>query len=124
MSNNPSIISHFIRQRGKKKSLELNLKLATQDIEAFEKINQSLSGAESIFTNAETSFATASAIHKNIVTAQPLVEAQGLGINFSFFLALLHFRTRINISRNLNCLLSNPINRSSSIFWSLAFSRE
>lgn len=93
--SNRTIVSHFIRQRGKKRSLELNLKLATQDIEAFEKVNQSLSGAESIFTNAESSFATASAIHKNIVTAMPLVEAQGLGIKFYFpFLPLLavHFR--------------------------------
>lgn len=69
----------------------MSIKLATQDIEALEKINQSLSGAESIFTNAESSFATASAIHKNIVTAQPLVEAQGLG-NSTFFLVHTFFR--------------------------------
>jgi len=74
------LLEKIIRQRAYKRSLEMNTRSALQDIEALNSINLSFQDAQSITTDAQNSFNVASAIYNNIVTVQPLIQQQGLGI--------------------------------------------
>jgi hypothetical protein len=74
------LLEKIIRQRAYKRSLELNTKSALQDIESLSHINNSFDNAQSIASNAQNSFNVASIMYNNIVTVQPLVQQQGLGM--------------------------------------------
>jgi len=74
------LLEKIIRQRAYKRSLEINIKAALQDIETLEYINQAYTNPNSLSTNAQKSFDASSSIYNNILTVQSLVQQQGLGL--------------------------------------------
>jgi hypothetical protein len=71
------------RERAKSKYLELQIKVAEQDLESLENFNQSVHDS-TINKDIAISFQNAPKMYQNILTTQQEMEQQGLGIELAY----------------------------------------